>query len=329
MVMNVPDFPPDLDVTSMPAAVADAAELSRLFNSIGEAEDLPERLSPESMEHELSTYFDPLEERTLVVRDDTGTIVAYATAYSRDAEAEEIRAYVNVYVAPSWTGRGLEDPMTDWAVATGTSVLDGAASPKKYVCAWFYEKQKETATRYAARGFEAVRYWWEMDCPLTDEITPRPEEGFSVVSWADEHHEPSRLAHNSAFADHWGSTPMDEEHWRKQLVDSPNFRKGRSFVAVGDGAVVGYAWCEEYPEDWEAAGHSEAWIGGLGVVRDWRKRGVATALLARTMTAMREAGIEVAKIGVDSDSPSGAQHLYGSLGFVTAITGVTWQLETD
>ena len=51
--------------------------------------------------------------------------------------------------------------------------------------------------------------------------------------------------------------------------------------------------------------------------------------MTESMKAMKDAGAEMAMIGVDSDSPSGAQHLYQSLGFVTKTTGVTWQLEID
>jgi GNAT superfamily N-acetyltransferase len=327
MAMNPPAFSSDLAVASMPAAAADAAELSRLFNTIAEFEATPERLSPESMEHELSAYFSPHDERTLVVRDATNAIVAYATAYVRPSEAEEIRAYVNVYVAPFWRGRGLDDPMTDWAVAAASKLLNETTSVERYVCAWLFKKQQEASARFAARGFVAARHWWDMQRPLAAGIDPRPEEGFTVVPWVEEHDEASRLVYNSAFADHWGSTPMDAEQWRKMIIDSPNFRRGLSFVAIGNGDVIGYASCDEYPEDWEAAGQREGWIGGLGVVRNWRKRGVATALLARAMMAMQAAGVEVAMIGVDSDSPSGAQHLYGSLGFEIKLTGTTWQLK--
>ena len=95
------------------------------------------------------------------------------------------------------------------------------------------------------------------------------------------------------------------------------------------GEVVGYSSCEEYPEDSEAAGRREVWIGSLGVLREWRKRGIASALLAANMAAMRADGVEAAMIGVDSDSPSGAQHLYSSVGFETSITATTWQLEVE
>lgn len=327
--MSTPVLPPELELTCSPAAVSDAVELSAVFNAAADADDIPERLSPDTMEHELAAYFDPLDERSVVVRDQAGGAIGYATIYLRRADAEEIRCYINVHVDPGWRDRGIEEALIDWGIAGGRAALQELRGEKRFICAWLYRKQEEAAARYAERGFTPIRHWWEMERILADPVDARPEKGFAIVPWEDAHDEPARLVYNSAFADHWGSTPMDRSSWHKQVIASPGFRREYSCVAIGDGEVVGYSACDEYPEDWESAGRKEAWISGLGVVRDWRKRGIATALLSRSMVAMGDAGIDAAMIGVDSDNTSGAQHLYSSLGFVTKTMGITWQLEVD
>ena len=327
--MHTPSTPAGLEILWSPAKPADAAPLSDLFNSVAEFDETPERLSAESMQHELEKYFIPAEERTVVGRNLAGEIVAYGTVFQRPTEAEEHRVYLNVYVGPGSRDGGLEDSMTDWAVAAATDIVRDGEADKRYVCTWFYNKLKETAQRYAARGFEPVRHWWEMERYLADEIDPVPEDGFAVLPWEDDNSEPARLVYNSAFADHWGSSPMDSPTWSRLVLDSPAFRRSYSFVAVAAGEVVGYTANEAYPEDWEAAGRSEAWIGGLGVVGEWRKRGIATALLAHSMVAMKDDGIDVAMIGVDAASTTGAQHLYQAVGFKTKITATTWQREVS
>lgn len=325
--MHRPTTPPDMEIQWTPATREDATELSVIFNEIAAHDDTPERLSSESMAYELEAYFAPLEEKTTTARDTAGAIVGYGTVFHRPSPAAEQRAYFNVYVAPTWRDRGLEELLIDWAIATGIGVLKDLVADRKYLCAWIYKKQEATARRFAGRDFEPVRHWWEMESLLAEEIAEVAQDGFAVVPWEDRHSEPARLVYNSAFADHWGSTPMDEANWTKLVVSSPNYRQDYSFVAVVNDAVVGYAANEVYPEDWEAAGRSEAWISGLGVVREWRKRGIATALLARSMQAMKDDGVEAAMIGVDSASSTGAQHLYQSVGFATRITGTTWQRE--
>lgn len=106
------------------------------------------------------------------------------------------------------------------------------------------------------------------------------------------------------------------------MIETPRFHRDLSFCALHEGEVVGYSHNQVYPEDWEAAGRSEGWIGGLGVLRAWRKRGVATALMKRSFVAMEAAGLDYAMIGVDNDSPTGAHRLYEGVGFRTKHTSV-------
>ncbi len=67
--------------------------------------------------------------------------------------------------------------------------------------------------------------------------------------------------------------------------------------------------------DWEATGVREGWVGQLGVRRAWRRRGLATALLVRSMEAFRAAGLEAATLGVDTENPTGALGIYERVGF--------------
>ncbi len=326
--MRAPSSPEGIAIEWRPAVAADAAALSDVFNRIADADDTPERLSADTMEHELTSMFAPLEERTVVGRIED-EVVCYGTVYHRPAETDEARIYVAAYVSPTLQGRGLEDAIVDWSTAVASDVLDAVEVPSKYICAWLYKQQRDEADRFARRGFEAVRHWWEMERPLDDDLPVELPEGIDVVGWDDTHSEPVRLVENAAFADHWGSAPMSETDWQTRMLDSPGFRRDLSFVAAAGDEVVGFSYNEVYEEDWEAAGRSEGWISGLGVLREWRKRGIATALLSASMNAMRKDGLEAAMIGVDSSSPSGAQHLYRSVGFSTKSTGTTWQLALD
>lgn len=48
---------------------------------------------------------------------------------------------------------------------------------------------------------------------------------------------------------------------------------------------------------------------------DWRNRGIAGALLAMSLSELDARGMTEAALGVDTDNPGGALHLYTSLGF--------------
>ena len=62
-------------------------------------------------------------------------------------------------------------------------------------------------------------------------------------------------------------------------------------------------------------GRKRGWLDGVFVRRPWRRRGLASALVARALVRLREAGMEEAMLGVDSENPSGALGLYERAGF--------------
>jgi mycothiol synthase len=54
------------------------------------------------------------------------------------------------------------------------------------------------------------------------------------------------------------------------------------------------------------------------VRRPWRKQGLAKALIARSLIALKERGMTEVGLGVDTENTSGALHLYESMGYRVA-----------
>jgi len=63
-------------------------------------------------------------------------------------------------------------------------------------------------------------------------------------------------------------------------------------------------------------GRREGWLARLGVRRDQRGQGIATAAITRALSGAQEAGFATAGLDVDTESPTGALRLYERLGFV-------------
>ncbi|HUP27415.1 MAG TPA: GNAT family N-acetyltransferase, partial [Chloroflexia bacterium] len=62
------------------------------------------------------------------------------------------------------------------------------------------------------------------------------------------------------------------------------------------------------------------WTENISVRRQWRKTGVAKALIAASFRMHKELGMTEAALGVDSENPNGARQLYESMGFKTVKT---------
>jgi ribosomal protein S18 acetylase RimI-like enzyme len=63
--------------------------------------------------------------------------------------------------------------------------------------------------------------------------------------------------------------------------------------------------------------------------RDWRGRGVASALIAHVVEKYRAAGLTHAGLYVDSANPTGAVSVYERLGFTVVRRSVTYELIID
>jgi len=77
------------------------------------------------------------------------------------------------------------------------------------------------------------------------------------------------------------------------------------------GHVLTYIHHDENKQFDRKRGYTE-WIG---VARPWRRRGVARALISRSLQAQKAAGMTESALVVDGDNPNEATRLYESCGF--------------
>ena len=131
---------------------------------------------------------------------------------------------------------------------------------------------------------------------------------------------PTRLAHTEAFADHWGSTPTDPERWKHWYTGAQSFRPAVSLLLLDGGEVAAYLLSYFWAADAEATGVREAWVGQLGTRPAWRRRGLASLLLATALHGFRDAGYQQAGLDVDSANSTGALGLYERLGFTVGAS---------
>ena len=122
------------------------------------------------------------------------------------------------------------------------------------------------------------------------------------------------LARNDAFRDHWGSLETPDERW-SYFVDGPHLRPDLSWLAVEGDRVVALALGTVNEDDWEGQGYSSVYIDLIGVTRDRRGRRLAPAVITPLLRSARAAGLDKAVLDVDTESPTGANSLYGRLGF--------------
>ncbi len=158
-------------------------------------------------------------------------------------------------------------------------------------------------------GFREERHFFDMHCPLGDVPAPRAIEGITFVAFDMARSEEVHRLHHLCFQ---ATVEPEHDHWEKSLA---RVRPEWSWLAVnGDGDAVGYVLSSE--DDAAAMdGVVEGWTDRLGVHPTHRRRGIASALLERTLVSMADSDCLGAGIGVDTTDPGVPEMLQGPLGY--------------
>jgi ribosomal protein S18 acetylase RimI-like enzyme len=217
---------------------------------------------------------------------------------------------------PDHRRRGFGSQMLEWQISRARErVEDTPASLEAIAITDRYLWQDDRAALFASAGFTDARWFDELQRDLTD-VPPLPDlHGIRIVPWKAEHHAPARLVYNSAFLDHWGSTPRSEQAWTNDVIETFGRRLDLSFVACDGDEMVGYCLNGHYPQDEELTGRRDGWIDSICTLASHRGRGIASALILYSLHAFAAAGLNSSMLGVDSDNPTGAYGIYERLGY--------------
>lgn len=301
-----------------PLAMADAGALLELVVRIAEAEDAPWHDQLSDLVEVLGSAGNPAAENTLVGGDVDGVPRAYG--YVSKSPGGPV-AFVFGGVDPLWQRRGIGSAVLAWQqeVARARFAAEGQAG----AAARCYSREDNAPHEalLTAAGFGRIRYFTEMERPLEELPGPVAPSGVTVVPFTPGLGEAVRLAHNEAFADHWGSESRSPEKW-EYFLGHESFRPDLSSVAIDDtsGEVAGYQMSMFDADAAAREGRRCGYTDILGVRRNWRGRGIAPALLLDAMARYKAAGMDAATLDVDTENPSGAVGLYQNLGY-TAIPG--------
>jgi ribosomal protein S18 acetylase RimI-like enzyme len=165
------------------------------------------------------------------------------------------------------------------------------------------------------RGYRATEWGASLVRPHLDDIPVRSlPEGVEVRPVAPEQIRPILEAHWEAFRGEWDFREATEEDYLESIED-PNRDESLWKVAWAGDTVVGQVKPFVNPEENEERGYRRGYTEFISTHRDWRNRGVAGALLSMALAELRDRGMTEAALGVDTNNPGGAFHLYTSLGF--------------
>jgi mycothiol synthase len=177
--------------------------------------------------------------------------------------------------------------------------------------------QKGTAALLERSGYRPVRYFYEMVRPALDHIPEMPLPGgleLRPVVPGDYPAIWNSVVETSQ--DEWGYKEPSEDDYQAWLAH-PHFQPHLWQVAwdPATNRVVGHVLTFIDHDENKQMDRKRGYTEGIGVDRSWRGRGLARALIARSLMAQKAAGMTESALAADGESASGVTRLYESCNF--------------
>ena len=264
--------------------------------------------------YEHPANFDPLLDA--LIAEVRGEPVGYIRVFW-DQQRDGTRLYGHWdHLVPEWRGRGVREAMLRWADARRARIA--SSHPRdgpRFLSTMVAEQEAERIAALEAGGYRPARWFFEMLRQGLDDVPDRPlPPGIEVRPATPGQYRSVLMAALEAFTEEWDGVEPTEarvEAWLARPLTDPSLWQVAWDGDVIVGTVLPYinaAENERYRRRW---GYTES----IMVAKGYRGRGIAKALIARAIVAIRERGMEAANLGVDSENASGALRLYEGMGY--------------
>lgn len=243
--------------------------------------------------------------------------VAYARTGCNWEEYSQTWIYSSImYVHKNWKWQGVEDALIGWLEAQAArnhQNLHAGAGGQHSI--YLPERNQRLLNLLLNRNYVPARFFEDMKRDLEDIPDYPLPEGIVVRPAFPSEYRQVWDANVEAFLDHWGSTTPTEEEYQEWLANKNYFQPYLWQIAWSGNEIAGMVLNFINVTENETRGWKRGYTEGISVRRPWRGKGIAKALICRSMKMMKALGMIEVALGVDGENLSGATKLYEGLGY--------------
>lgn len=310
-----------------PVTLDDVAAFTELFNAYSHSLIGADQTTQDELRIEWKEPTFDLANDTLAIWSPEGQPIAYMEFY--DSGEPHVRLFAWGVVHPEHQGCGYGSYLLDWVINRARQNVAKAPEGTRVVLHQGVLDQNQAANELLQKkGFSYIRTFYQMRINLDHQPEPPVvPDGIVIRSITAGEERIAIQAAYDAFRDHWGfvEQPFDEyyKRWMHHLENDKDYDPALYFIATEGDEVAGVSLCySKVSEDPDMA-----WVGTLGVRRNWRRRGLGLALLQHSFVEFHKRGKPRAGLGVDASSLTGATRLYERAGMYVARKSNSYELE--
>jgi len=240
-----------------------------------------------------------LENDAWVVTGPDGRLAGYVDVWDREPG---VRFVFDGYVRPEFRGQGIGTFLV--RASEGRASERGGATATTVV----FSENEPARRLLTAESYAVVQHFWRMVIEMKE--APQPPKwptGVSVKAFKPGRDDrPVHAMIQEAFADNHQNAPISFEGWRTLMIERESFDPSLWFLATAGDQIVGAALCPRYP--------GQGWVRQLAVKREWRRKGVALALLRAAFGEFHRRGERSVGLTVNSFNRTGAKEFYERAG---------------
>ena len=310
-----------------PATLQDIPPVVDLFNAYSRWQIGKDQYTVEEITTEWQSPGFELATDTQVVFGSQGEPIAYIEFWDMGEPHVKFNAWG--MVLPEFHGSGIGSTLLSWVEQRARQSVALTPADARVVLHQGVLSQNEAANALLAEhGYQHIRSFYRMEIDFsTPPPAPQIPEGLRFRSiQPGEERLAMRCAYDS-FHDHWGfvAEPFDNyaNRWLHFIEHDKHYDPALWFIALQGDQVAGVSLCKSHTGEDPAM----AWVGTLGVHKEWRRQGLGLALLQHSFVEFYRRGKLRAGLGVDASSLTGATRLYERAGMVVSRNHHLYELE--
>jgi mycothiol synthase len=274
-----------------------------------------------------SNRFDPYQNISFALSNSAGgepSVIGFSRV-SWYTGMKDVRLYSQTsYLLPDWRDLGFWPAMVQQNERRLREIA--ASHPlthRGFFQAWATDSQEKWISVLESEGYQDVRRFNNMLHRLNDIPDRAFPAGLQIRPVQPEHYrtiwEAQKEVHQELFetvAENWTEERYDS--WLANPSHTPQLWQ----VAWDGDLVAGMVLNRINEAENRERSRKRGYTEHIFVGRAWRQRGLASALVARSLRVLKMQGMEEAELGVDSENESGADEFYTRMGYQTFSTDI-------